>query len=481
MLQAIRDGVKGWIAWAVIGLIALPFVFMGGYDYFSGGSGGDTVVAKVGGEKIVRHELERAVEQRRMRLREVFGGDLPEGVFDEDSMRREALQGLIDERLLHRFVAAKNLRVSDAEVARNIRNQDIFHEGGQFSRDRYRLLLQRNGMAPEQYEGLVRQDLKVGQFEAALRASSFLAPGQVERFISVDRERRSFDYLEIPVDSFADEVEITEAEVRSYYAENKEDYMAPEAVKLAYIEVSEDELDDAGKIDEMANVAFEKPQSLEPAAQVVGRQVRQSGWITREGGAGGLARYSQIVEAAFSQEVLADGYNSDLLEVAEGRYFVVRKSEHRSAQPKPLAAVQAEVRQQLRLERAFGLAEQEAAQVVNSLQTGEKVLGDHAERLGVELFSVDDVLRRDVGHPRPVVRQAFAIATGEADTAALDKEAIAVVRLNEVKPGDPGQMQEERLQQVSRQLERKTASEEMQAFIMALREDLSIKINEQRL
>ncbi|MCG5547995.1 peptidylprolyl isomerase [Halorhodospira halochloris] len=481
MLQAIRDGVKGWIAWVVIGLIALPFVFMGGYDYFTGGTDRDAVVAKVGGEEIVRHELNRAVEQRRMQLREMFGGDLPEGAFDEGAMRREALQGLIDERLLHKFVADQNLRVSDEEVARTIRNQQIFHEGGQFSRDRYRTLLNQNRLTPEEYEEMVRQDLLVGQFEDVMHRSSFVASGMAERYLKLDREQRSFEYLELTAELFKDEVEITESELESYYEEHKDEYMAPEAVKLAYIEVREDELDDAAKIDNMANVAFERPESLEPAAEEVGADIRYSDWITQEGESDGLAQHSAIVSAAFSEDVLEYGYNSDLIEVSGGHFFVVRKAEHREAEPRPLSDVEQEVREQLRLERALDLARQEAEDLIASVEEDAEQLSSFAERVGAELFAVDGARRSDVSHPQSVVREAFRLGEGGVGKVELDNATVAVVRLAEVEPGDPDGVEDQELRQVQRDIEQMTSRADMQAFMRALRDDVSVKINEQRL
>ena len=481
MLQSIRDGVKGWIAWAVIGLIALPFVFMGGLEYFSGGSGRDAMVAKVGGAEIARHELDRAAQQRRQQLREMFGGDLPKDAIDEQTLRREALQGLIDERLLSQFVAEQNLRVSDDEVAHTIRSQQVFQEGDQFSRDRYRTLLSQNGLTPERYEGLVRQDLKIGQFEKVVLDGAFVAPGRVERYVTLDRERRSFEYIEIAAEQFTGEVELADSAVESYYAEHKQEYMAPEAVKLAYLEVREEDLDDSGKVDEMANVAFERPQNLEPAAELVGADVQQSDWITREGGSSGIAKHSQVVEAAFGEDVLEHDYNSDLIEVSGGHYLVVRKIAHRSAEPRPLTEVEPEVREQLRLKRAFELAQQKAGDIVEGLQKGALSLSEAAEQAGAELFSGGGVRRGAVSHPQAVIREAFTLAKGGAAKVNLDEKTVAVLQLDQIKPGDPDALAEGELQRVKSELERFTARHDLQAFVQALRDDVSVKINEQRL
>ncbi|MBK1734549.1 hypothetical protein CKO15_04455 [Halorhodospira abdelmalekii] len=483
MLQAIRDGVKGWIAWVVIGLIALPFIFMGGYDHFTGGSDRDAVIAKVAGEEIVRHELNRAVDQRRMQLRELFGGQLPPGMFDEESLRREALQELIDERLLKAYVERQNLRVSDEEVAQAIRNQQVFHEGGRFSRERYRALLQQNRLTPEQYEQLVREDLLIATLEEALRVGGAVVPRQLDQLVSIQEERRRFEYVELEAAAFLDEIEVTDSEVERRYAERSFDYMAPEAVRLAYLEVHEDELADAGLIDEMANVAFERPESLEPAAEVVGRKIAHSGWLTRDGGDDdGLAQYPEIVAAAFSEDVREHGYNSDLIEVSGGRFFVVRLEAYRPPAPRPLVEVADEIRADLRRERALDEARAQAERWSAELTEGaDATLEEKAAAHGIELFAAGPVRRDDRGHPQAVVRKAFALADGAVGSVQVAADTIALVSVQEIEPGRPDDLAEEEREQLRQQLGQLVAHTDFRAFLEALREEADVQINEGRL
>jgi peptidyl-prolyl cis-trans isomerase D len=50
MLQEIRERAQGWVAWAIIILISIPFAFWGIDSYFGGGA--EPVVASVNGTDI---------------------------------------------------------------------------------------------------------------------------------------------------------------------------------------------------------------------------------------------------------------------------------------------------------------------------------------------------------------------------------------------------------------------------------------------
>ncbi|MCG5528612.1 MULTISPECIES: peptidylprolyl isomerase [Halorhodospira] len=524
MLQAIRDGIKGWIAWVIIGFIALPFIFMGGYEYFGGGRE-DAVVARVDGEEIPRSQINQAVERQRAQLREMFGGDLPDGAFDAAALRREALEQLIDERLLHAYVDRQGLRVTDQEVAQTIRSQEIFHEGGQFSRGRYQTLLERNRMTPEDYEELVRRDLKADQFQQAVFASSISTPSQLDRLVRLQDESRSFSYLELAAERYIDEVRVDDAEVEAHYEANTDDYMAPEAVRLEYVELGplalrdqvevdddalreryderygddEDppafdavreelladyireqhgtELMEAG--DEFGNIAFEQPDSLEPLADTFGLEIRSSDWIDREGGEG-IGELSGVVEQAFSEDVLEYGYNSDLIRADEDRYLVVRLLEHREAEPRPLEEVADSIREEIRQEHAAELALERAEELMTRLRDGES-LDELAEELDVERFTVEEAYRDDRSHPAAVVREAFALEEGGHARVELEDGAAALLRLDGISRGDPDGLSAQEREQLQQQLQRMAGGSEVRALIRALRAEADIEIARERL
>ena len=104
-------------------------------------------------------------------------------------------------------------------------------------------------------------------------------------------------------------------------------------------------------VESLANLAYEQPDSLEPAAEQLGLALERSDWFSRFEGQG-IAAETRVRQAAFAPEVLQQGLNSDAIELGDDRVVFLRVSEHRPPQQQPLDAVRARIEQQLRQTRA---------------------------------------------------------------------------------------------------------------------------------
>jgi peptidyl-prolyl cis-trans isomerase D len=70
MLSAIRNKIKGWIAYTIIALIIVPFALFGVNEY---STGTNIVVASVNGEDISKEEFLREFEAAQRRLQQRLG------------------------------------------------------------------------------------------------------------------------------------------------------------------------------------------------------------------------------------------------------------------------------------------------------------------------------------------------------------------------------------------------------------------------
>jgi peptidyl-prolyl cis-trans isomerase D len=71
MLGYIRESVQGWIAWAIVILLIIPFALWGINQYF--GNNGSLVVASVNGEEITQQAFQREYYLQRDRMRQMLG------------------------------------------------------------------------------------------------------------------------------------------------------------------------------------------------------------------------------------------------------------------------------------------------------------------------------------------------------------------------------------------------------------------------
>jgi peptidyl-prolyl cis-trans isomerase D len=189
----------------------------------------------------------------------------------------------------------------------------------------------------------------------------------------------------------------------------------------------------------LANVAYETPDSLEPAADELGLTLQQSDWMGREGGEDVLA-HLRVIGAAFSDEVLVGRVNSDLIEPERDvlRAIVLRVADHRVAATRPLEEVREEIVEALRLEQAREAALQAARDAAEKLRQG----GSWADVLPDAAVEAPGAVARNAPTvPAPVRESAFTLpAPGEGGSsvgvAELDNGDVAVIQVTAVKDGE---------------------------------------------
>ncbi len=188
----------------------------------------------------------------------------------------------------------------------------------------------------------------------------------------------------------------------------------------------------------LATLSYESPDSLEPAAEVLDLALQTSAWIDRSGGEGILA-HPKVLAAAFSNEVLVEGNNSDLIEPEHNRLqaVVLRVLEHEEAATEPLDAVRDEVVDRLRDRQAADAAASRAAELADALTAG----ADRSVTAGDYPIEEFGLVARDATQVPAQIRDfAFTLSRpqpGDESYASLslDDGDGAVVILAEVVDG----------------------------------------------
>ncbi len=241
MLQDIRDGASRWIVWTVIVLIAAAFATFGLSQYM-GPSGQPRAVATVNGHEISRNQAGQAYRNQRQQVEQMYGGDLEITDEIDREIRRDALQQLIDRRLLADYLDDRNMTLSDQDLAAVIRSQEMFHEGGRFSAERYRQLLQANQMTTDQYEQQVRRQALAQQVRSSLSETGLVTEREVDDLLRLEYQERDVAWLRISADGWQDDVSVSDEEIEGYYEDNRGEFVTPERVRLAYVELNREDL-----------------------------------------------------------------------------------------------------------------------------------------------------------------------------------------------------------------------------------------------
>jgi peptidyl-prolyl cis-trans isomerase D len=198
------------------------------------------------------------------------------------------------------------------------------------------------------------------------------------------------------------------------------------------------------KAEQLADLSYEAPDSLVPAAEALGLEVQQSDWVDRRGGKGELAS-PKIVAAAFSDDVLGEGNNSELIELEGDKVLVLRVVEHESEHPQAFEEVKDKVTAVLKRDRGKALAAEKGAALLAAVKGGDKTLEQIAADGDGELTSDIKVKRQSTLLPQAVREKAFGLGRPEDGKSVfggveLGNGDYVLLAVTGVTDGDPSKL-----------------------------------------
>ncbi|MGQ0697960.1 MAG: SurA N-terminal domain-containing protein [Panacagrimonas sp.] len=240
MLQSIRDRLTGPIVWFVIGLIAIPFAFWG-IDSFNTG-GGDPVVVKVGDQKITQAQFKQAYDQRYQQYRELLGEGFRPDLFDEKRFRQLTLDSVVQDSALRQFASSSGYRASDATLRDYLVSIPAFQKDGKFSAETYRELLQRQNLPTDRYESQLRESLVIDQVRSAVQETAFVTDSDAWQAHRLEKQTRQVTSVPVLAKNFEAQVQVSDAQIAERYESEKDRYLSPERLRLAYVQLDRGKL-----------------------------------------------------------------------------------------------------------------------------------------------------------------------------------------------------------------------------------------------
>lgn len=233
--------------------------------------------------------------------------------------------------------------------------------------------------------------------------------------------------------------------------------------------------------DQLDKLTFENPDSLKPAADALGLDVKTSDWITQDDSKG-IAQYADVVKAAFSDQVLNQHVNSRPIKVGPQHLIVIRANKYQARQQQSLDQVRDQVEKAARQARASELADKAASGVAKALrqgQTFEEAVKDEGGKVVVK--TPDPVARDSKDVPAALLQAVFTLPRPQKDkpvveSLTLPKGSVAVVRLTAVNPGAMAKDSDKQMKQMQQQLDHQLAAEEFAAYQAWLSQRIKVQV-----
>ena len=235
----------------------------------------------------------------------------------------------------------------------------------------------------------------------------------------------------------------------------------------------------------LGSTVFEQPDSLEPAADHLGVQVMRSEWFTQDAGTG-IAEFQGVRDAAFGNEVLIDGLNSELIEIDQDNLVAVRKVDYRARRQLDLDEARPELEKRLRAVEASNRMEKAGEDLVARLKSGadwDELLIAH-KLARVRLPEATETLLEPL--EQVVARVVYAALVPLSGQIVYGGERIsparyAIYRLERVEFGDPANASKEDRLGVEKVLLSRWGGEMVIGWRQGLRQVAKVQIHEELL
>jgi peptidyl-prolyl cis-trans isomerase D len=229
--------------------------------------------------------------------------------------------------------------------------------------------------------------------------------------------------------------------------------------------------------DQLADAALQNTTDIDVVAKKAGLTVQDIPTFSRIDGGGALGNVPAVIEAAFNQDVL-DGRLSPIIEVEKGRGVVLRATDHKLPQQKPLEVVRSDVVAAWKKQRGVELASAAAADAAKRLNGGES-WDAVAKSLSVSPPAAKFIARSDQEVPIEVRTSAFRAPKPAPksiyENLSLTSGDAAVLAFSAVRE-DPSSVTLKDVE-LRREYAAQMAAGEAQSYAAAARADATVTLN----
>jgi peptidyl-prolyl cis-trans isomerase D len=233
---------RGWLKWS-LALVVLTFVvfyipsFMDDGTTVAGASPNE-VVASVEGRDVTAGQFQRRFQSQMAAYQQAYGGNINAQLLRQLGIENQILQQMVDEQAALAEAERQGIQVSDEEVAAQIFAIPAFQENGRFvGEQRYEQILrsQRPPMTKGDFEDNLRKSMMIDKLRAALTDWMSMSDAELEREFRQRNEKVKLQVVSLTADAFRDKVNVTDADVASYYESHKAEYRVGERRKVKYV------------------------------------------------------------------------------------------------------------------------------------------------------------------------------------------------------------------------------------------------------
>jgi len=231
MLSLLRKNAGSWMIKVLLGAIVVVFVFWGVGSFRERER---SKVATVNGKLITFNEYNETYKNLLEMFRQRFGNELNEEMLKMLQLKKQALNQVIDKRLLLDEAERLNFRVSENELSSAIMKISAFHRAGKFDDRNYQRVLNRNNLTPEKFEAGQKDSMLADKLRLYITSGAKVTDDEAREFFKWQNSSANVDYVLFDPDKYEGIYPSTE-EIQTFYEDNKARYKTEPVVKIRYL------------------------------------------------------------------------------------------------------------------------------------------------------------------------------------------------------------------------------------------------------
>ena len=231
MLRKMRENASSWIIKVLLGLIVVVFVLMGtgGQDNNNNGK-----VVTVNGESILYGEYRSEYFNMLEQYRKSFGDNLDDKLIKLLRVEKNALDQLINRKVILQEAKKLKLKVSDKELNNAIKDYTAFKINGKFDIKFYKRILAANRMTPEKFETDRRKKLR-----KIILSAVKVSDNEALEWYKWSNSSVNIDTVLFSPDKYKD-INPSEEEIKKYFDDNKDRFKTESKIKVRYLKFNPD-------------------------------------------------------------------------------------------------------------------------------------------------------------------------------------------------------------------------------------------------
>ena len=221
--------------------------------------------------------------------------------------------------------------------------------------------------------------------------------------------------------------------------------------------------------EQFANLVYEQPASLKPAADALKIPVQQSPWIVKGQATLPLLGNARLQGEIFSDDAIKAKRNTSAVEVAPNTLVAARILEHKPAEVRPLETVRADIERRLQRQEALKLAKADGEAKLEAIKAGKDA--------GVKWPAPLAVNRQKPGGLMPeVIEKAFRTDPKKlpAYAGAETPSGYALVQVTKVI--EPTEIQEAQRQALGSQLRQAVSVAQLESTLASIRDRVGVSV-----